>query len=243
MTRPVLAALLLVTGLLIGAVVWFPASIALRALPPPTVCDRAQGTLWQGRCDRLLADGADIGRLEWRVDTAALWRSELAVVLRWTHRQDALTGRVEPGRTRLRLTDVRGQLDLGSLRALPLLPPALAGRLASAEGRLLIGLTRIDFESARPVAAEGVIEGRSLAWRAGERWEIGGMRAQFSGSIARIGDLGGPLEFEGEFAMPALPAWTLNGVIRARDPAWTAKLAVFGPPDALGRHRLSVEGR
>lgn len=250
MTRPVLAALLLITGLLIGAVVWFPASIALRALPAPTVCDRAQGTLWLGRCDRLVAHGAEVGRLEWRVDRVALWRSGPAVELRWAHRDDALSARISPRRTGLRLTDIRGQLDLGSLRASPLLPPAIAGRLASVEGRLHVDLARIEFDGARAVTVQGQIEGRSLAWRAGERWDIGGMRAQFLESSAagpalraRIGDLGGPLELQGEFAMVAPPAWTLTGTIRARDPAWAPKLVVFGPPDAQGRHRLSVEGR
>jgi hypothetical protein len=56
-------------------------------------------------------------------------------------------------------------------------------------------------------------------------------------------DTGGPLDLKATLSLEAVPTWTLDGFVRARDPAWVPRLSVFGPPDPLGRHRLSIEGR
>lgn len=241
----IVAGVLACIGLLTGLVIGFPAQLALRALPSPLHCESASGTLWHGRCERLMVDEVTVGSVGWRLQVGALWRGRLQGGFAWRVRADALQGRFDIGRRDLQVLHLDGNLDLGSLRALPFWPPALAARLAPAEGRLQFDLARIDLRAGRPVALRGVIEGHDLAWRTPQRQPLGGLRATFSGEdlVATVNDTGGPLDFTGRLALHDAPAWSLAGTIRARDPLWEMRLAVFGPPDADGRRTVSVEGR
>ena len=239
------AGVLSCVGLLTGLVIGFPARIALGALPAPLRCDLASGTLWHGRCERLMVDEVLVGSVGWRLQAGALWRGRLRGGFGWRVRADALQGRFDAGHHDLQILDLQGELGLGSLRALPFWPPALAARLAPAEGRLRLDLARIELRTGRLHALRGVIEGFDLAWHTPQRLSLGGLRATFPGDglDATITDTGGPLEFAGRLALDAAPAWSLTGTIRARDPLWAPRLAVFGPPDADGRRSVSVEGR
>jgi hypothetical protein len=85
-----------------------------------------------------------------------------------------------------------------------------------------------------------------LAWQAKDRWDLGGLRLTLGTdrpSVGAVVDTGGPLDIKAALSLEAAPAWTLEGFVRARDPAWVPRLGVLGPPDPLGRHRLSIEGR
>jgi hypothetical protein len=77
---------------------------------------------------------------------------------------------------------------------------------------------------------------------------LGDLRVTFAGRPAaplqgEVVDLGGPLEVRATLRLETPPAWVLTGTLRARDPAWTPRLAVFGVPDTQGRYPVSVEGR
>jgi hypothetical protein len=77
---------------------------------------------------------------------------------------------------------------------------------------------------------------------------LGDLRVTFAGTPAAplqgdVVDLGGPLEVRATLRLDTLPAWVLSGTLRARDPVWTPRLAVFGVPDKQGRYPVSVEGR
>jgi hypothetical protein len=249
-TRPGVVLMLLLVGVLLGGLVWFPASLALRALPAPTLCERAAGTVWRGRCDRLSAQGVEVGALDWRLSPTGLLHARLIGSFEWTRHDDRLAARIEAGARRMTVTGLRGRIGLESLRALPLLPPALASRLSPAEGRLAFDMDTLTLRSGRIVAARGTLDGEGLVWRAQERWSIGGMRVTFvagepaeDGLQATVRDTGGPLEFAGRLSMVSPPAWTLTGTVRARDPVWAPRLDALGPPDPLGRHALAVEGR
>ena len=249
MSRPLVAITALsLAGALIGAVLWFPAGAALRALPAPWTCAHAEGTVWRGRCGRLLADGREAGEVAWRWQALTLLRGDLAATFTWSRAEDRLAGHALLSGRDLTLTDLRGQLDAGSLRTLPVLPPGLASRLSRLDGRLRIDLDSVEMRGGRWSALRGTLEGGSIAWQGRERWDLGDLRVTFAGTPAAplqgdVVDLGGPLEVRATLRLDTLPAWVLSGTLRARDPVWTPRLAVFGVPDKQGRHPVSVEGR
>ena len=249
MSRPFAAITALsLAGALIGTVLWFPAGAALRVLPAPWACAHAEGTVWRGRCRRLLADGREAGEVAWRWQALTLLRGDLAATFTWSRAEDRLAGHALVSGRDLTLTDLRGQLDATSLRTLPVLPPALASRLSRLNGRLRIGLDLIAMRGGRWSALRGTLEGGSIAWQGRERWDLGDLRVTFAGTPAaplqgEVVDLGGPLEVRATLRLDTPPAWVLSGTLRARDPVWTPRLAVFGVPDTQGRYPVSVESR
>jgi hypothetical protein len=235
-------------GALIGTALWFPAGAALRALPAPWACAHAEGTVWRGRCGRLLADGREAGEVAWRWQALPLLRGDLAGNFSWSRAEDRLAGHALLSRRDLTLTDLRGQVVAGSLRTLPVLPPGLASRLSQLEGRLRIDLDTVDMRGGRWSTLRGTLEGRSIAWQGRERWDLGDLRVTFPGTPAApmqgdVVDLGGPLEIRATLRLDTPPAWVLSGTLRARDPVWTPRLEVFGVPDPQGRYLVSIEGR
>jgi hypothetical protein len=244
--RAAVPLLLCTLGSLIGGLVWFPASLALRALPDPIRCAAATGTLWQGRCSRLVVQEALVGTLAWRIRPSALLGGRLSAQMAWSLRDDHLQGDLNATRHSLTLSALRGRLDFGTMRTLPIWPPGLNARLARTEGRLRVELFEGTRRGGRWVDLRGTLEGEDLAWQGPERWDLGGLRLTLGAhrpSVGEVIDTGGPLDLKAALSLEASPAWTLEGFVRARDPAWVPRLGVFGPPDPLGRHRLSIEGR
>ena len=233
-------------GLIIGGLVWFPASLALRALPEPIRCTAATGTLWQGRCSRLVVQEALVGSLAWQLRPSALLGGRLSAQMAWSLRDDHLQGDLNATRHSLTLSALRGRLDFGTMRTLPIWPSGLNAGLARTEGRLRIELFEGTWRGGRWVDLRGTLEGEDLAWQGPERWDLGGLRLTLGAdrpSVGEVIDTGGPLDLKAALSLEAAPTWTLEGSGRARDPAWVPRLGVFGPPDPLGRHRLSIEGR
>jgi hypothetical protein len=231
--RAAVPLLLCSLGWIIGVLVWFPASLALRALPGPIRCAMATGTLWQGRCSRLVAQEVPVGAIDWQLRPAALLGGRLSVHMTWSLEDDHLRGEIDATRDSLTLSSLRGRVDLATIRSLPIWPAGVSARLARTEGSLRVEL-------------RGTLEGEGLAWQAQERWDVGGVRLILGAdrpSVGEVVDTGGPLEIKAALSLVSAPTWTLEGSVRARDAAWVPRLGVFGPPDPLGRHRLSIEGR
>ena len=244
--RAAVPLLLCSLGLLIGGLAWFPASLALRALPAPIRCAAATGTLWQGRCSQLVVQEALIGTLAWQLRPSALLGGRLSAQMDWSLRDDHLQGNLNATRHSLTLSALRGRLDFVTMRTLPIWPPGLNARLARTEGRLRVELFEGTWRGGRWVDLRGTLEGEGLAWQAKDRWDLGGLRLTLGTdrpSVGAVVDTGGPLDIKAALSLEAAPAWTLEGFVRARDPAWVPRLGVLGPPDPLGRHRLSIEGR
>jgi hypothetical protein len=164
----------------------------------------------------------------------------------WSLRDDHLQGDLNATRHSLTLSALRGRLDFGTMRTLPIWPPGLNARLARTEGRLRVELFEGTRRGGRWVDLRGTLEGEGLAWQGPERWDLGGLRLTLGAdrlSVGTVVDTGGPLDLKATLSLETPPTWTLKGIVRARDPAWVPRLGMFGPPDPLGRHRLSIEGR
>ena len=238
--------LLCSVGLIIGILVWFPASLAFGALPGPMRCAAATGTLWQGRCSRLVVQEISVGAIDWELRPAALLGGRLSLHIIWQLQDDRLRGEINATRHSFTVSSLRGRLDLGTIRTLPIWPRGVAARLARTQGSLRVEHFESTRRGGRWVDLRGIVEGEGLVWQAEDRWDVGGVRVTLGAerpSVGEVIDTGGPLEIKAALSLEAAPAWTLEGSIRARDAAWVPRLGVFGPPDPLGRHRLSIEGR
>lgn len=240
---------------LVGAVVWFPAALAVQALPPPYVCAAASGGLWRGGCGDLRMGDASVGALSWRLRTLPLLRGRISADVSWARSGSFLDGRVDAGLAAIELRELRGEADISTVRALPIWPPSLLRAWSPGEGRLRIDLTRIGLQDRRLTRIEGRVDVDRLVSLGRERWELGDYRLEWREGptpVGRLTDRGGPLALEATIAAattaddadaPPGGAWHLEGTLQARDPAWRPRLMVFGPPDTVGRHALSIEWR
>lgn len=248
---PLVAAAL--AAFIAGAVAWFPARWATSALPRPFSCEQPAGTVWSGHCAELRHGAGSIGAVSWRLRAIPLLRGAVAAEVAWTHRASRLSGDLEVSRSRVLLRGLRGAADVATLRALPVWPPSLVAAWPPGEGRLRVDLGLLELRNGRLARISGVIDAGGLVSASG-RWALGDYRLTWRDGAAPLGELadrGGPLELSARLepvalegaAAPPGGAWRLQGTVRARDRAWAPRLAAFGPPDAAGRHTLSIEWR
>jgi hypothetical protein len=240
---------------LVGAVFWFPAALALRALPPPYLCLDPTGTLWRGGCGDLRMGGASIGAMSWTLRALPLLRARVEADISWTRSGSHIDGSIEASSSAIEVRDLRGEADLSTVRALPLWPPSLLQAWSPGEGRLRIDLKRVGLQARRLTRIEGRVDVDGLVSLGRERWVLGDYRLDWREGAAPAGtltDRGGPLELVAEVraapladatAGPPGGAWRLDGKVRARDPAWRPRLMLFGPADTAGQHALSIEWR
>ena len=243
-----------VIAFLVGLVAWFPAAWALRLLPSPLSCAGAGGTVWQGRCAELRHGTTSIGDLSWRLHPSQLLRARIAADIAWDHRTSRIISTAVARRGEVSLAALRGEADIATLRAMPLWPPSWVSAWPPSEGLLSLDLTEVLLRDGRLARIVGTVEVRGLVSAGRERWRLGDHRLTWREGASPHGDitdLGGPLELRARLRPDDAPgavgppggAWLLEGTVRAREPAWTPRLLVFGPADAAGRHAMSVAWR
>lgn len=253
--RAVLLAAATLLAFLVGAVVWFPAALAVGALPPPYLCVEPTGSLWRGRCGDLRMGGASIGAVSWTLRALPLLRARVEAGISWARSGSHLDGRIEATASAIEVRDLRGEADLSTVRALPLWPPSLLQAWSPGEGRLRIDLKRVGLQARRLTRIEGRLDVDGLVSLGRERWVLGDYRLDWRegpGPVGRLTDRGGPLRLDATIAAvvmgdvadaPPGGAWHLEGKVQARDPAWRPRLMIFGPADTAGQHALSIEWR
>lgn len=253
--RTILLAAATLSAFLVGAVVWFPAALALRALPAPYTCLDPTGSLWRGACGDLRMGGASIGAMSWTLRALPLLRVRASADVSWVRSGSRFDGHVEATPSAIEVRDLRGEADLSTLRALPFWPPALLQAWSPGEGRLRFDLKRVALQGQRPTHLEGRVDVDGLVLLGPERWLLGDYRIDWRAGpspVGRLIDRGGPLALEATIApavmsdgavAPPGGAWRLDGKVRARDPTWRPRLSIFGPADTAGQHALSIEWR
>ena len=254
--RPAIYGIAALLAALVGLFVWFPARLAARALPSGVACEGAAGTLWDGRCDDLRIRGGSAGAIAWRLRRWPLFLGHAQGTADWQHRASGVSATFDLSRRRVALKDLRGVADVATLRALPIWPQGIIDAWSPGEGRLRIDLAGLEVQDGRLTRIVGVVDADGLVSLDRERATLGDLRLAWRDGpvpLGEISDRGGPLEVRASLRpvtgvaadAPAPPggAWRLTGTVRARDAAWRPRLQVFGPPDAAGRHALSVEWR
>ncbi|MFM7625967.1 MAG: type II secretion system protein N, partial [Gammaproteobacteria bacterium] len=96
-----------------GLAVWFPAGLALRALPAPYSCAEPGGTLWRGRCADLRHGDTRLGAVSWTLRALPLVTGRVAADVAWSAIDSRVSARVDArlsGRASLR--DLRGDIDV-----------------------------------------------------------------------------------------------------------------------------------
>lgn len=253
--RAILFAAATLLAFVIGGVIWFPASLAVRALPAPYTCTTPTGSLWHGRCGTLRVGDASIGTVSWRLRGLPLFGARFVADVDWSRSGSQLAGVVDVSAAIVSVRDLRGTADLATLRALPVWPPALLESWSPGEGRLRVDLKAAEMRDRRLVRVEGRLDVDGLVTVGRERWMLGDYRLVWIDGptpVGRLTDRGGPLELVAELRAvgdtgppdaQSAGAWRLEGTVRARDPAWRSRLMFLGPADGTGRHALSIEWR
>jgi hypothetical protein len=253
--RAIALAASVLLAFLVGALVWFPAALAARALPPPYACAAPSGSLWRGRCDDLRVGDASVGALSWTLRALPLLVGRVSADLTWARSGSRLEGRIDATASAVEVRDLRGDAGLATLRALPLWSPSLLNAWSPGEGRLRIDLKHVGVQGRRVARIEGRIDLDGLVSIGRERWVLGDYRLDWRDGptpVGRLTDRGGPLELDAAIAAatvtdaaaaPPGGAWGLEGKVRARNPDWRPRLMVFGPADSAGWHRVSVDWR
>jgi len=197
---------LVVSGALVGFVVWLPARFFDPLLPPDLRCSELGGSVWAGRCEGLSIRGSRSGTLHWQIERP-LWQPLRANVgFVWTPRSSesdsmgaaGVRGELRAtldGRVAVYLSSV--QLPLQTLRdALP--ADVTLGPIAAVAGRLESRGLLIELDGRSQLTAlRGTVslrDTRLLRYDAA----IGDFDAELSGVVGRIKDRGGPLKLAGE---------------------------------------------
>ncbi|MEY2624308.1 MAG: hypothetical protein EBT64_05165 [Gammaproteobacteria bacterium] len=180
------------SGLVVGLLVWLPASIVRWVLPSSMACESLSGSVWHGRCVGLSVRGSRSGVLTWSIRGVTIDRPGVDVTVQWSKEESVVAGALQlaaSGLTTLVLD--RGSIDMATLRsALP--ADILMGPLASVAGRLYTSGLTLEFDGPRIRSLQGdVILRDAILLKSGA--PIGPFVARFEGKRGSLSDLGGPL--------------------------------------------------
>lgn len=198
----------------------FPATLALRLLPAsslPVQLEDVGGTIWSGRAERVLRNGADLGRLQWQLRPSVLLRGRLDADLAIQGQALDGSGRFVAGRGgNLRIEGAKVRLSAARLDRL-LDVPAL-----TLVGTVDLAIGELELRDRVPVALEGQAVWRDAGVNGAEQAVFGTLGAEFAalpgggfgGTLSDQGD--GPLEANGSFRT-TLMGFEARATLRARD--------------------------
>lgn len=179
-------------GLLVGILVWLPASVIRWALPSSSTCETLTGTLWHGRCVGLSLRGSRSGALAWSMRGVTIVRPGVDVTLRWSKEQSVVEGVLRlSARGPSSLSLDRGSIEMETLRnSLP--ADMLLGPLAGVAGQLHTAGLILELERGQLASIRGeLILRNATLLKNGSA--IGPFTARFEGQQGSVNDLGGPL--------------------------------------------------
>jgi hypothetical protein len=240
---------LIVVGLVafgLSLLVFLPASLLVRWLPPNVTAGVLSGTVWNGASDSLQVNGEPLGAARWKVRPLALLRGKLAIDARLARAAGEATGRVFLQRGgAIRIEDVQARWPLAGL------PARVAPRNWS--GDIQVQLQEIEFENDAVRRIVGTVEARDLV-AAPRNVGIGSYRVSFdpqpatdtASIVGQLQDLGGPMEVAGTVTLQQGGCTIVSGRVKARPGApveITRELEYLryqGEPDAQGRLPFSL---
>jgi hypothetical protein len=245
MKRAVWISLLAILAFGLILLLRFPASWAVRWLPPGVSCNQISGTVWTGACSGLVAQGVQIDNASWQVQRLPLLTGRIAAHVEMMRGTSFVRGDIETksGRT---ITARNLTLDLPLERSLiPQLPANLSG---SANANLAL----LHIENGVLTAVQGDVEGHDIVTvDRGQRLPLGSYRVTFPPAhtagdpVGQLRSLSGPLDVEGTLRLTrSPPGFLAEGLVATHpdaSPQLVQSLAYLGTPDAQGRRHFSVE--
>lgn len=230
--------LVFVAGLLVGILLWWPASWLAGWLPAGVSCSRWTGRLWTGGCEGLAIDGSRSGDVAWSLK-APRWNSlTLPLQLTWsagTSRGSAtlLVGFRGVAPVVRGMDDVDLSVSLQDVRnALP--TQLRLGAVASFDGRLETRGLRLNFDESDRLVAAGALRIRGARYLRGNS-PLGDLLARFPDGA--ITDLGGPLRIEGRVEFAPARAYRADLRVEARSASLAQALGIAAP------FEIKFEGR
>jgi general secretion pathway protein N len=243
MKRIVWISLLAILAFAIILLVRFPAQWAARWLPPGTSCNQLSGTVWNGACSGLVAQGVQVDSASWQVHPVALLSGKVSAHIELLRGTNFVRTDVEAGSSRITARHLTADLPLD--RALiPQLPPGLAG-VAKAN------LEWLQLEKGALTGLQGDLEGHDLVViDEGQRLAIGAYRVSFPAPeagkdpVGQLRSLSGPLDVTGTLRLTRPPGFAVEGLVAIHPdapPVLAQKIAQLGSPDAQGRRPFGFE--
>ncbi|MEP7246881.1 MAG: type II secretion system protein N [Gammaproteobacteria bacterium] len=212
-------------------------------LPPGIACQELGGTVWNGRCNGLVAQGVQVGDIVWQLHAAALLSRKVSAHVELTRGNHFARGDVEAA-SGGRITARNLTADLPLDRALmPQLPANLTGSATT-------NLALIQFEKGAITSVQGQLEAHNLEQGAGSRKvALGDYSLSFPAAdpaiepVGQLKSLSGPLDVQGTLKLTREPGFEMEGLVAAgptASPELVKQLAYLGSPDAQGRRPFSL---
>lgn len=222
------------------ALLWqLPASVVWQrvapSLPAEIELTGLSGTLWRGQVARMTVDRVDQGGLQWNWRPADLLAGNIGLDLLWQPRNGQVAANLLIGPGRIRLEDVSGELDAGTMAELNRAPFILAGSWLLDVPRLeLVDLDQV-------AAAEGRLVWQGAAGGLPQPLALGNLTASLGHNqgwmTLDLQDQGGPLGLQGNARWRPGQAMHLDTRLQARpdaEPGLVGGLQMLGQPDAQG---------
>jgi len=238
----ILAALAIVAAIMLAT---FPARLALSVLLPDTAAlqlEEISGSIWHGRAGRVLYQGEDQGRLDWRLHAGSLLlgRIETAVHLAGNELEAVATISRRGERVRI----AAAHLTLPARRFDPVLDiPAL-----QLTGTIRIDIEELELQNRVPTALKGSATWSDAGVTGEEQASFGTLGASFGalsggGFGGELADQGGPLALDGYFRTTIL-GYEAEAILRPRDgnPQVTRALSHIGQVQPDGSVLFQVQG-
>lgn len=228
---------------LLGALLMFPARVAVSWFVPDTVnLSGVTGTVWTGRAAQGAANGMYFTDLSWSFKPLSLLKARLAfdAAIRTS------AGRIESyaaiGVTgAVTLKDLNGSLVLSAVH------PAIQAN--GVDGTLMVQMEHLVFSDGLPSEATGVLSLGNLTTQAFGQDALGNFRANVTtddnGIVALVEDAGAVIGIEGTVSLKNDRSYLFTGYVSPKPdtPAVIEQnLRFLGSADSDGRRQFRFEG-
>ncbi|MCX7556558.1 type II secretion system protein N [Xanthomonadaceae bacterium JHOS43] len=200
------------------------------------------GTLWKGQAGRVLHDGIDQGRLDWRLGFWSLLIGRIDTSLTLAGPDVSAAARVVRQGDSVRITGAHATLPANRL------DPVLDIPALHLVGNVRINLDALEIRGHVPVLLHGSAEWRDAGVTGQDNASFGTLTARFGpmpggGFGGTVADDGGPLAVEGEFKTTLL-GYEARATLRPREdnPQVTRALRHIGQIQADGSVLFHVTG-
>jgi hypothetical protein len=244
--RGILITILAVVAFVVIVIARLPASWVIPAPPAPFSCGAVDGSIWNGSCSGLVAQGAPVGDLTWDVHAWRLLTGKLAVNVTLNRSVGSISGDFAVGFDKSITADnaqANLPLDHDLLSLLPRGLRTLQGSLQANIAHARLTKNNIVTELKGTLQVQGLEDHDR-----GDVTSFGSYELTFPGNstppAGDLKDLGGPLGVEGHVVMMQdKPGVNLDLFITPRGnvPPSLMNQLQFLAPDAQGRRELQTE--
>ena len=246
MRRGILITILAVVAFVVIVVARLPASWVIPSSPGAFSCTSLDGSIWNGTCTGLVAQGTPVGDLTWDLHVLRLFTGKLSANIVLNRPTGTVSGDFAVGFDKnLSLSNVQASLPLDRDLA-ALLPP----NFRSMQGSVQANIDEAHISKNNIVTdVKGTVEVHDLVTHDPEPTAWGSYRLNFPGDTTppagELKDLGGgPLGVDGHVVlMQDKPGFNLDLFLTTRPntPESLTSQLQYLAPDAQGRRELQTE--